>query len=407
MPARMWRHRIHPFLEILRHRLPYSLDYMVTFIAMAYSIITVLYETVPAFEDTCLECLGDLCYYWMAIEVDIKDCEVWTNVARSWYSKAADKKPQVGRLYHHIAILARPNLLQQLFFYAKSLTVTVPFSLARESILSLFEPVLSNKSTAVRPMDVCLVTLHGIWFTRINLDRFDGVLDEYLGLLDKHISKVGEKWTVQGCLIAVSNIAALYQYSNVMGGATVKEAVKEEDPGETTTELTAAAIKHGASDESSWVYAIKMGFQILNLVLHRIDDSHILPHIHAWMAFLFHIKESIPAICLLEIDFPWESLTSLLNLLIKEEPLDFEQDDFPVRQGRPLPEDWTLRGLEWTREYFPVGFIENAIVDDEERLLELPSFLSLRKQRILWLAHMIAKVGRRASDGRTGLLTNR
>jgi len=189
MPARMWRHGIHSFLELLRHRLPNSLEHMLTFIYLAYPIMALLYETVPAFQDTWIERLGGLGRYRMAIEDDdIRDREVWTNVARSWCSKAADKKPIVGRLYHHIAILARPNVLQQLFFYCKSLTVGQPFASARESILSLFEPVLSNKSTASRsqPVDVSFITLHGIWFTHIDLDRFDGVLDECMSLLDKH-----------------------------------------------------------------------------------------------------------------------------------------------------------------------------------------------------------------------------
>lgn len=131
--------------------------------------MALLYETVPAFEDTWIECLGDLGRYRMAIEDDdVRDREVWTNVARSWYSKAADKKPMVGRLYHHIAILARPNVLQQLFFYCKSLTVGQPFSSAREPILSLFELVLSSKSTADRnhrPVNVSF----GIWHTSWNM----------------------------------------------------------------------------------------------------------------------------------------------------------------------------------------------------------------------------------------------
>jgi len=93
--------------------------------------------------------------------------------------------------------------------------VAQPFASARELILSLFEPALSNKSTAGRsqPVDVSFVTLHGIWFTHIDLDRFDGVLDEYLSL-DNHISGVGKKFNVEGCLVAVCNIAALYQYNS-------------------------------------------------------------------------------------------------------------------------------------------------------------------------------------------------
>lgn len=63
MPARMWRHGIHSFLELLRHRLPTSLEHMLTFIYLAYSMMALLYETVPAFEDTWIECLGDLGRY--------------------------------------------------------------------------------------------------------------------------------------------------------------------------------------------------------------------------------------------------------------------------------------------------------------------------------------------------------
>ena len=58
MPARMWRHGIHAFLEVLRHRLPESLEHMLAFIYIAYSMMALLYETVSAFEDTWIECLG-------------------------------------------------------------------------------------------------------------------------------------------------------------------------------------------------------------------------------------------------------------------------------------------------------------------------------------------------------------
>lgn len=60
MPARMWRHGIHAFLEVLRHRLPQSLEHMLAFIYIAYSMMALLYETVSTFEDTWIECLGKL-----------------------------------------------------------------------------------------------------------------------------------------------------------------------------------------------------------------------------------------------------------------------------------------------------------------------------------------------------------
>lgn len=65
------------FLELLRHRLPASLDHMLAFIYLAYSMMALLYQTVPEFEDTWVECLGDLGRYRMAVEDDdIRDREV-------------------------------------------------------------------------------------------------------------------------------------------------------------------------------------------------------------------------------------------------------------------------------------------------------------------------------------------
>jgi hypothetical protein len=99
MPARMWRHGIHSFLELLRHRLPDSLDHMLAFVYLAYSMMAPLMESVPSFEETWIECLGDLARYRMAIkEADLRDRKVWSGVARMWYNKAANKSPNVGRI---------------------------------------------------------------------------------------------------------------------------------------------------------------------------------------------------------------------------------------------------------------------------------------------------------------------
>ena len=88
MPTRFWCHGIQTFLEVLRHRLPQSFEFMLTFIYIAYSMIALLYETTSGFQDTWIECLGriffvsgkrnkwltvvegDLARYRMAIEDD-------------------------------------------------------------------------------------------------------------------------------------------------------------------------------------------------------------------------------------------------------------------------------------------------------------------------------------------------
>lgn len=112
MPASLWRHAIYSFL---RNRLPAYFDYMLAFIYLAYAMMTLLLETVPSFEDTWIECLGDLGRYRMAIEDDdVRDRDIWAQVARQWYLKSAKRSPTTGRLYHHLAILAQPNALPQL-----------------------------------------------------------------------------------------------------------------------------------------------------------------------------------------------------------------------------------------------------------------------------------------------------
>lgn len=195
MPARMWRHGIHSFLELLRHRLPDSYDQMLTFIYLAYGMMALLYETVAAFRDVWVECLGDLARYRMAIEeTDVKDRETWTNVARSWYCKASDKAPSTGRLYHHLAILARPKAVQQLYFYVKSLCVPIPFPTAKESITSLFDPLLLGDSSNLTPIDAAFVRSHAILFTGKDEDKLDASIDQFLGLLDSEIGRLTKRW---------------------------------------------------------------------------------------------------------------------------------------------------------------------------------------------------------------------
>lgn len=200
MPARMWRHGIHSFLELLRHKLPASLEYMLTFIYIAYSMMALLYETVPAFEDTWIECLGDLGRYRMAIEDDdIRDRETWTGVSRYWYSKASDKSPTVGRLYHHLAILSRPNALQQLYYYNKSLCVPSPFPSARESIMTLFDPLLgTNSHQRLEPVDAAFVRVHGILFSGKSRDQLESSMGQFLDLLDGRIGSTHSNWLEAG-----------------------------------------------------------------------------------------------------------------------------------------------------------------------------------------------------------------
>lgn len=415
MPARMWRHGIHSFLELLRHRLPASLDHMLAFIYLAYSMMALLYETVPAFEDTWIECLGDLGRYRMAIEDDdIRDREVWTGVARHWYSKASDKSPTTGRLYHHLAILARPNALQQLFYYAKSLSVIQPFTSARESILTLFEPVLSTKETHYRlpPFDTLLIRAHGLLFTRSSMQTYEDAVDEFVVLLDNHIGRVTKKFMEQGYHIAVANSVAMLGFGsedNVLQKATSSPGVKAVDKQVSKEVLSkdnvigdagADTAMDGTSDVSEsamafFIHAQRLSNETLLVVLQRIGDPNILPFLHVSLVFMYHAAHFEGAAALLEEAFPWTPLVKMLNTLLMSYSTyeRIESNDFPKPEQddvRPLPEDFAIRGLLWVEYYYPEHWFNNPKIDDEERYLELRSMTDERKERIMWLAVQLA-----------------
>ena len=65
-------------------------------------MMALLFETVPTFIDTWIECLGDLARYRMAIEEEKEAHATWGGVAAHWYNMASDRHPAIGRLNHHL-----------------------------------------------------------------------------------------------------------------------------------------------------------------------------------------------------------------------------------------------------------------------------------------------------------------
>lgn len=242
-------------------------------------MMVLLYETVPAFEDTWIECLGDLGRYRIAIEDDdIRDRKIWTGVARHWYSQASGKAPSTGRLYHHLAILARPNALQQLFYYAKSLCVQTPFTFARESVLTLFEPVLNADHSSgqyhLPPLDMVFIKAHGLLFTGREMKKFRPTVDEFLGLLDSQIGRVTRKFMQQGYHIAIANNVAMLgsaSKDNVLIKATPSPKSGEDVPMTSNTideqSQSMISFKHAESFSNSTLKSLyaELGIQMCSL----------------------------------------------------------------------------------------------------------------------------------------------
>ncbi|KAH6614567.1 hypothetical protein B0J18DRAFT_302997 [Chaetomium sp. MPI-SDFR-AT-0129] len=345
MPARMWRHGIHSFLELLRHRLPASLDHMLTFIYMAYSMMALLYETVPAFEDTWIECLGDLGRYRMAIEDDdIRDREVWTAVSRHWYSRASDKSPRTGRLYHHLAILARPNALQQLSNYAKSLCVEIPFVSARESIMTLFEPLMSKTRTPqqnrLSSTELNFVKAHGILFSGKQLEDLDSTMKEFFDELDDHINVSTRSWLAPAYHMPIANICGVTGYGDKSNPISIalKAFIRSppEDQSSNDTSSTTTGPKTGPSSKTGnpvattttgtskptatpqqFYGSLRLFLCTYDIVCRRFGDQNILPYLHVTLAFIYHLTFLPDTLAAYFAPvFPWKLTKDVLNTLL-------------------------------------------------------------------------------------------
>ncbi|RDA89182.1 hypothetical protein CP532_0540 [Ophiocordyceps camponoti-leonardi (nom. inval.)] len=398
MPARMWRHGIHSFLELLRHKLPESLEHMLTFIYIAYSMMALLYETVPAFEDTWIECLGDLGRYRMAIEDDdIRDREIWTGVSRYWYSMASDKSPATGRLYHHLAILARPNALQQLYYYNKSLCVPLPFASARESVMTLFDPLLSSTShQRLEPVDAAFVRVHGILFSGKARDQLESSMSDFLGLLDGRIGCARSGWLEAGYYVGISLSCSLMGFGDehnvLMRAMAGQESGRESDSGGSDAETCV---------DETFRHALHFATQTYEVVLRRWGDKNTLSCIHTAMVFLLHMSRFPAAMSQLEGQYPWKLTSIMLNYLLKttqsKPRIDTEEFPGPEKKGEPpypLPEDYALRGLVYAEDYFPSGWFDNERIDESDRYLEPPSKAAERQERILWIGRRLASTDR-------------
>ncbi|EDU46075.1 conserved hypothetical protein [Pyrenophora tritici-repentis Pt-1C-BFP] len=367
MPARMWMHGIYSFLKLLQKHLPESIDHMLAFIYLAYQMVALLYETVPAFEDTWIECLGDLGRFRMAIEdEDVRDRETWAGVARSWYIKAADKNPTVGRLYHHLAILARPHVLLQMYYYSRSLASVKPFENARESIKALLDPLVQeSQHTALDDFsnEKVFVLAHASQFDDSSIEedsfginkptaKFSAYKTGFLEKLDTYIGRVTAKWKDQGVYVAVANIAGWFDYGkdkNLIRHAFLQqlypppppESSNENDVNARDNQKTAPPSDQQEPEKEKddedkipltpeeWEKAqesIKNNCHLNNarlltyetsvLVFRRLGDENVLPHVHVMLAFLFNVASSKHVSSLIA-DAPWAALVAFLNALIK------------------------------------------------------------------------------------------
>ncbi|KAJ5836609.1 DNA/RNA-binding domain E.t1.c1-type [Penicillium robsamsonii] len=405
MPARMWRYGVHSFLELLRQKLPGSMEYMLDFIYLSYSMITLLLESVSYFKETWIECLGDLARYRMAVEeLDKKDRELWAGVSRYWYNQDADQSPENGRIQHHLAVLARPDILQQFFHYTKALISVRAFPNALESMTQLVTPWM-NVPAQNQTLITSFVTTHGALFMQAPVEEFVSRANVFLATLRKDISRVSRHGQ-QGVQLTSCNIAAIFQYGSKNGVMETDFTVKLRNP---TAEDRLAAMEWASNTTATKpiypVYsnlssqlafrASSLAFHTLIVMLGQIGDPNMYPSVHISMAFMWCLTLNPSAIQRLEPLVPWSLLASYLNTLFRPDTImsKIEDESFPLLDDsttQQLPEDFLIRGQAWSRLYYPERFFEGAPTEDNRPSTEEPSTVIPRRHRCLWLGVRIA-----------------
>ena len=416
-----------------------ALDLLTDLVYDAYKFYTDLLEDVSlmSFRTAWIEALGDLARYRMAIashlsseargegsapdkagsassaridadeqvspddasigaEVaqrwDVEDKETWRTTARDWYTMGVTEKPGEGRLHHHLALLARDvpgHEARALHHFTKSLVVTHDFATSRESILPLFDSALqSQRKLPDADATDLFIRLHGMLFTRIELDGYDSVLARLMERLEEDgdmedIGKSGDVGQVAWITMCAVNIASVLQYGSVSGvlrqalaqesahrRKALTNAVPEED-GEVLPENEDEDTGPGSggddlatiSNPENWpitlTYAFQLAFGTFEQTLrhpYKHQGAHRIlnPYLTLYLTFIATtLRQPHSASIILPL-VPWAMFVEFINSNL--DSLELKEESKLV-SGAPLPEDWAVRGMEWVgRRVYERGF---------------------------------------------------
>lgn len=262
-----------------------------------------------------------------------------------------------------------------------SLVVTHQYNTSRESLLPLFDTALQSQRSLpeATAMDL-FVRLHGMLFTRIDLDNFSSVMSRFMERLDEdaRLDGVSRKVSisqVDWIIMASVNIAAVLQYgaqsgiirkalsvegqerrkAHAVAGDDEEDADAGEHPDQQSSD-DAAPVDDMPEVTPTYLEAIHLTFAMLKFTLKRPTrqqglHSVLNPYITVVLTFLATLCRQ-PHVATLIIDrLPWNELSVFASNVgdIKEETR--------LLAGPPLPEDWACRGMEWVgRRLYERGF---------------------------------------------------
>ncbi|CEH18220.1 Nonsense-mediated mRNA decay protein [Ceraceosorus bombacis] len=327
--------------------------------------------------------------------------------------------------------------LRVLHHFFKSLSSSHSHLASRESLLPLFDRVHQQRRVQPDASPISLfIHLHGILFTRVQLDDFDDVFDRFREALHAQaldgVRALPNReptpheipnyaWMMMGTI----NLAALLQYGaedallapndshpanqkaeqreilgNVATGPAASQEASGSSPGLHTLRLPQAASVNDAQDQDVPVtlrHAIRLAFTVLDIVAAcSIADrapGQIVPpnpYLSIMLTFLATAIKQPETLGIIERHIPWDRLVLLSK---SATPIIDPRRDIAskVAGDAPLPEDWCLRGMSWVgRRVYERGFwksqgVHSALVFESEVDVLARSSLGAQEEAILGL----------------------
>ena len=178
------------------------------------------------------------------------------------------------------------------------------------------DPILGQATPSysdAQPIDTNFIQAHGILFERLPQDLFDNAVKAFQAQPDNHIGRVTAKWKEQGACIAVTNIAGLFEYDSESSVLRLllhhhAKKIRRNTPSSRFSSPSDDELSRSSSPvdvdshspisepqilsklgELTEIFAFAkarhLTFSTLQIILRRIGDQNVLPHVHILLSF--------------------------------------------------------------------------------------------------------------------------
>jgi hypothetical protein len=445
LPRRMWSSGMQPLLSVLHSwsgiqdtdQARKFHEHMRTFILIAYALVASLYEAAPVFKGAWAAYLGHLSQYRAGAEEDVGMQEHWQAVAKHWYSQLFTLNMPPGEVYYHYSSVPGLNSTKRLLHLAQSVISARPPQASQHALVRALSNALTT--SGLSRVNYIFLDLHWILaeasFRRTQHQRSAETsattskwipiyvssllsstrqIGQFLPMFAKESFQIDKDASTELACNAIINIAGWFEYG--ADSAALRFAINPQQdqgyvdlqgvlaPSTLSTPLIGEfrelsepteAILDSLRLNPLFQRNLQLTMGMLSTILAQAEPSvDVTMHI---MASFFDAIAAIHCISCLIDGVPWVAFAKYLNNKTEYAEKSLTQIEiqrsivkpvFHNEQGlKPLPEDLIMRGLLWTKQYFPENWFDQDEVEED-----LQNITERRNLRLLRLGFKLSQV---------------